>query len=90
MPADLRAHVRYPEKSHQDAGKSSASTTPEHKGVFPARGSLECSYAGGLDDQGKKAAQESRSVFCADAIARETIANEFGIICRLRPPAETT
>ena len=86
MPADLRAHVRYPETLIKTQGEVFGLYHTQNTKVFFQREDLwSIATQVGLDDQGKKGTQTIDPYFVLMQLPGETIGNEFAIILPFTP-----
>lgn len=86
MPADLRAHVRYPESLIKTQGEVFGLYHTLNAKVFFQREDLwSIATQMGLDDQGKKQTQHIDPYFVLMQLPGENIANEFAIILPFTP-----
>jgi uncharacterized membrane protein (UPF0182 family) len=86
MPADLRAHVRYPESLIRTQGEVFGLYHTQNTKVFFQREDLwSIATQVGLDDQGKKQTQPIDPYFVLMQLPGENIANEFAIILPFTP-----
>jgi uncharacterized membrane protein (UPF0182 family) len=86
MPADLRAHVRYPESLIKTQGEVFGLYHTQNTKVFFQREDLwSIATQVGLDDQGKKQTQHIDPYFVLMQLPGENIANEFAIILPFTP-----
>ena len=86
MPADLQAHVRYPESLIRTQGDVFGLYHTQNTKVFFQREDLwSIATQVGLDDQGKKGTQSIDPYFVLMQLPGETIANEFSIILPFTP-----
>ena len=86
MPADLRAHVRYPESLIKTQGEVFGLYHTQNTKVFFQREDLwSIATQMGLDDQGKKQAQPIDPYFVLMQLPGENVANEFAIILPFTP-----
>ncbi len=86
MPADLRAHVRYPESLIRAQGEVFGLYHTQNTKVFFQREDLwSIATQIGLDEQGKKQTQPIDPYFVLMQLPGENIANEFAIILPFTP-----
>jgi uncharacterized membrane protein (UPF0182 family) len=86
MPADLRAHVRYPESLIKTQGEVFGLYHTLNPKVFFQREDLwSIATQVGLDDQGKKQTQPIDPYFVLMQLPGESIATEFAIILPFTP-----
>ncbi len=86
MPADLRAHVRYPESLIRTQGEVFGLYHTQNAKVFFQREDLwSIATQVGLDEQGKKQTQHIDPYYVLMQLPGETLANEFAIILPFTP-----
>lgn len=86
MPADLRAHVRYPETLMKAQGEVFGLYHTQNTKVFFQREDLwSIATQVGLDDQSKKQVQPIEPYYVLMQLPGEKIANEFAIILPFTP-----
>jgi uncharacterized protein len=86
MPADLRAHVRYPESLIRTQGEVFGLYHTQNTKVFFQREDLWSKATQlGVDDQGKKETESIEPYYVLMQLPGETVGNEFAIILPFTP-----